>query len=1679
MPKVLADVAVVINPATVGFRQKADALLRRDLAGFKPKIQLGVDTKDSAKAVADLKGRMEAMRDTLAKMRADVTTKAAEAKIAALQARLSALIRSSTNITMGVDTKKVDAAIAREIAQAKKLRQQLSDQQIDADSARAIAKISALQAESFHLNESLSKLTANVDIRKAEDRIRAIDAELRVLNSDARTIQLKAERGNLQSALAVSEAEILRLRREAADISLGKNVDTAKLLGAESALLGIESVVEKLGSKDSPIANTAMNAFFRSTKSGTTAAAAGWRLLTGHITLFGGVLNTILPKMFTSVAVWHLLADAVIELIAVWVPAAIAVAAFGVAGADAATDIFKRMQAVHTVMTATGQAVPPLTNSFKSLQEAVRPEVYQLFGDALLIMNKRGGAFNQIATGTGHVLDQLAARFVVAVTTGSGVNKFMQHAVDDVQKLGDSFAAFGSIFASVFRAVPGYAEILLTVGNAILHVIAAFANFAEPVIAAGLLLHGFFIYGGLAVTMSLGLVAGIVKLAGAFTKFNEAITLVGYNALKSFALSMVGVIKLAIGWTVAMFSLAASDGVAAASMYALSQAATLLSKVPVIFWVTLVASAIAGLVILLRSSHNATQDFADGLQKTIQAASGAQLLPTLMAAQASNASRLAKAQSELANTTKYLTVQNIRTGQSMTVVSGAWNAAKSAVDILRNSQSQLGDQYRLVAGRVGILAKTYGGNTQALGALNAAGITTQQLLTKGSAAWAVIKVQVAATTAAYQAMGTQAGTLGNDLDVLGRTVTDEYQAISKLNQAWGSFISDVTGTQGAFDTVAQGFKTLSDHSGKLTFSLGKLKVKYADAHAAIDSLTPAGIALNQAFGDQVQNVDKLFASWRTAGIANNLFTEGVKAAIQPMVKYARGSQEATAQLVALAQEAGYQGPISMQALTKWLGNAHGSTQRLKDITNQATTQEALLTGAMQAQGSYIANQLLNDINNAILKYNGVRDAAAAYGRAVAQSGRDSDAAHQARNRLITDLVLSGRAADQSKGQIAAMITKVLGIPPKEAMQIIMTGDGSFRITTGTGQAPGTHTAAGRGSGGLAAGGFIDMGTGPTADDVPIMASKGEYVVQAKAVNKYGKQTMDKINAGAYARGGLIPGYASGGVLLPHVANMIPTGDTSVLTGQYAVGQHETFRQTMLNSFISQMRAELSRQKAAAQAGLSQQVGNVGSGVARWAGLVLQALAMEGLPASYLHYVLYQMQTESGGNPNAINNWDSNAAAGDPSRGLMQTIMSTFLAYHWPGTSFNIYDPLANIAAALNYGAHNGRGFGTGAGQIGSGHGYAAGGLIGGLASGGSVTAWHSKIKAAQAREYQDYMGFRKAELASLKAARPGSYLSGHKSTITGELGTLAKRQSAEEAAYDAVFHKGGTKTVMSHLNSTLRALMTTTRDKGLSYSGPGGHPGWLHEIQHQVTALEKIATGPVPAGAAVPVRGPKLTQAAFMAKLKALQRAEYHDYIGLENAFKTGLRHPAKGSWLYVHRGQIAKDMANLKRLQSGEEAGYDNILHHGTSLANLQKEMGRIRPEISALKAGELSHLPGGHPGWVKGLSGQLANLNKLLSVQPFNAPWVPGHLGPVHTVLPGVEKFDKGGYLRPGLNLAWNGLGRPEPVGDAIGGGKITLEVVSGGGADFDQFMLMMIRRYVRVRGGGNVQTAFGRNG
>jgi hypothetical protein len=83
------------------------------------------------------------------------------------------------------------------------------------------------------------------------------------------------------------------------------------------------------------------------------------------------------------------------------------------------------------------------------------------------------------------------------------------------------------------------------------------------------------------------------------------------------------------------------------------------------------------------------------------------------------------------------------------------------------------------------------------------------------------------------------------------------------------------------------------------------------------------------------------------------------------------------------------------------------------------------------------------------------------------------------------------------------------------------------------------------------------------------------------------------------------------------------------------------------------------------------------------GWISQALGLMGLPQVLAKGVKKIIMHESGGNPNAINNWDSNAARGTPSQGLMQTIPSTFKACVLPSlANHSITDPVANITAGV-------------------------------------------------------------------------------------------------------------------------------------------------------------------------------------------------------------------------------------------------------------------------------------------------------------------------------------------------------------------------------------------------------------
>lgn len=98
----------------------------------------------------------------------------------------------------------------------------------------------------------------------------------------------------------------------------------------------------------------------------------------------------------------------------------------------------------------------------------------------------------------------------------------------------------------------------------------------------------------------------------------------------------------------------------------------------------------------------------------------------------------------------------------------------------------------------------------------------------------------------------------------------------------------------------------------------------------------------------------------------------------------------------------------------------------------------------------------------------------------------------------------------------------------------------------------------------------------------------------------------------------------------------------------------------------------------------QSVGK-GGNVDQWVDQAVEILKSKGVPESKMDKAAIKkiIQRESGGNPKAVNNWDSNAKAGHPSKGILQTIDSTFNSYKVKGYD-DIFNPVHNIMAAVKY-----------------------------------------------------------------------------------------------------------------------------------------------------------------------------------------------------------------------------------------------------------------------------------------------------------------------------------------------------------------------------------------------------------
>jgi hypothetical protein len=1043
--------------------------------------------------------------------------------------------------------------------------------------------------EGFHIASAW--ISVKPDLSGFAEELKAkLDAATSGTSADAR---VGVNQGYLDASLAIAKAKLDALTAQTRNINIGTDGT-----GAAAAAAGATAARGWYGPYGIIGALRAAN--------------------TAKLQLFGGAFGT--TTMIGAIGGLHLLVDGIAEFVAVVVPATIAAGAWGVAASDAFRQVYTQVSNMHTVMDATTQSMYPFTGALEKLHQAVQPTVFQLAGDAIEVMAHNTGAFAKIVQGMDPVIQQLGARLTVALSSG-GWHVFIANAVTDFAKLSDIVANLGGVFGNFLRAIPGYAQTLLSIADGISKVTESVSGLLvhplpglqQGLLGAGLAFHGFAIYAGLAVTAVSRVVPGIL------------------NGLSSLAL------KGAVAADSSKLLGAAGDR-AAAGLLGFGGAAESAAALPW-GWITLAAAGFGFLAYKILTAKDATQQWAASLEQAIGKSSAGAGLTPIIDAQAQVTTRLAAAQRTLADAGT--NAGNVQRSLAQNMGRGNQALAQQATTVsdLTGPQQQLSANTELYKQRVLELAQAHHTTTAAMeGLLRVAGIPMSQFLSHNAEQWAQVQAAITATIDAYGLMGVKSGMLGSDVKTMNFLVSDQFKAVTQLNQAWDQMAQIVTGSQTSFDSWALAMKglniaaqgagnALSVTNGKTSESIhGASQSTTAINNQAVsfDGLNKASLQYNQTLENTIPQMVSILDNIRLANLGTGTYTTAVKDLVTQYLPYVQNNKTLLGQLVELSGGAIPNSVTSYQQLVQWLGNSsdssqtlHDKQQQLKQIMDEATNKTDGLTAAFQQQAQMITTQLLGDQDQVALKYFQIQQKVEAATQAQLQYGKSSQQAQSAENSLTSSIIAMGEKMDWGTTRTARMISELEHIPLKEAIQIVMHGDGSYNIvnsslvSTGTGRF--VHRPTGK-----AYGGFVSGPGGPETDSIPAWLSDGEYVVRAASVNKYGQGFLDAINAGAYASGGIVDGNAA------------------VVSGQYANTIVSAFQNAMVKSMVDAMRSSINSAKSAGIGGFPGSGGASGPGAAAAQAYARSILGLYGWGAGQFPPLQALWNRESGWRWNATN-----------------------------------------------------------------------------------------------------------------------------------------------------------------------------------------------------------------------------------------------------------------------------------------------------------------------------------------------------------------------------------------------------------------------------------------------------------
>lgn len=375
--------------------------------------------------------------------------------------------------------------------------------------------------------------------------------------------------------------------------------------------------------------------------------------------------------------------------------------------------------------------------------------------------------------------------------------------------------------------------------------------------------------------------------------------------------------------------------------------------------------------------------------------------------------------------------------------------------------------------------------------------------------------------AAQHAAGAQV-TLQSALSSVVTKINNQDSALQTADQAWERYFGILGSGQAALSTV----------STDITNATQALK-QYGSGSLE------ARAAVSQLIQDDETLITSLMSQAKAAGntsAANTAMKNAFLDAARSQVTTAASSKTLQDALVLQAQQAGINVNSWAQLksiLAQGKGGLDAASKSTDDLSQQQETNTQMSARMMQAQ-KILTGTLAQAQSQGKLTSLQVADLSSAVKYNIGQVDTSRSAFEQFASQLGI-----------SKGKADSLWTSLKNVRGDYAanVKVSVTGggtvkvQGSVAVDTGTGIATSLNTGEQTFNGySYARGGLITMGTGPTADDVIIRASKNETVVSAA----HSKQLAPVFRAVG------VPGYANGGLIGASATNSFPASVASLI-----------------------------------------------------------------------------------------------------------------------------------------------------------------------------------------------------------------------------------------------------------------------------------------------------------------------------------------------------------------------------------------------------------------------------------------------------------------------------------------------------------------------------------------------------